>query len=149
MKKKPALYTEINITPLTDIFLVLLIIVMIVAPFWPKFSGEIQPPTITTGSTMDKKWLTIEIATDGAYALEGNAVAETELAQVLEARLPSAEEKTLVIRGDRHSKSRAAVRVMEAAQTAGFERVMIMGNERPGAPEDAASESLPREEAAP
>ena len=46
---KKALFTEINITPLTDIFLVLLIIMMVVAPTFQSVDNTITIPAIKNG----------------------------------------------------------------------------------------------------
>ena len=43
---KKALFTEINITPLTDIFLVLLIIMMVVAPTFQSVDNSISVPEV-------------------------------------------------------------------------------------------------------
>ena len=48
-KGKEALFTEINITPLTDIFLVLLIIMMVVAPTFQSMDNSINIPEINSG----------------------------------------------------------------------------------------------------
>ena len=50
-KGKEALFTEINITPLTDIFLVLLIIMMVVAPTFQSNDSSITIPEINSGKT--------------------------------------------------------------------------------------------------
>ena len=47
--KKGKLFTEINITPLTDIFLVLLIIMMVVAPSFQSMDNAITIPEINSG----------------------------------------------------------------------------------------------------
>ena len=47
--KKSKLFTEINITPLTDIFLVLLIIMMVIAPTFQSMDNSISIPEINSG----------------------------------------------------------------------------------------------------
>lgn len=47
--KKGKMFTEINITPLTDIFLVLLIIMMVVAPTFQSMDNAITIPEINSG----------------------------------------------------------------------------------------------------
>ena len=54
-KGKDALVTEINITPLTDIFLVLLIIMMVVAPTFQSNNKDITMPEINSGVAIEQK----------------------------------------------------------------------------------------------
>ena len=49
-KNKKTLFTEINITPLTDIFLVLLIIMMVIAPSFQSVDNNINIPEINSGN---------------------------------------------------------------------------------------------------
>lgn len=53
---KKHVFGEINITPLTDIFLVLLIIVIVVAPYMTNARRDIKMPRITTGDSVEQKW---------------------------------------------------------------------------------------------
>ena len=55
-KGKEALFTEINITPLTDIFLVLLIIMMVVAPTFQSMDNDINIPEINSGISIDASY---------------------------------------------------------------------------------------------
>lgn len=122
-----SIIAEINITPLTDVFLVLLIIVIIVAPFMASMQKGVRPPQVLGGSTLDRQALTLEIDRDGQYFLEGRQVPGAELVDTLSARVPSLPEKTLVIRGDRESQSAATLTAMDAARSAGVEQVILAG----------------------
>ena len=55
-KGKNAMFTEINITPLTDIFLVLLIIMMVVAPTFQSMDNDINIPEINSGISIDASY---------------------------------------------------------------------------------------------
>lgn len=120
-------FGEINITPLTDIFLVLLIIIMVVAPFWVSSRRDIKMPRITTGNSVEQKWLTLEITSDGSFYIEAKLVPPDALTDTLKSRVNALPEKFLVVRGDRASKSKAVMEVFQAAREAGFERVMVAG----------------------
>ena len=140
---KRHVFGEINITPLTDIFLVLLIIVIVVAPYMANARRDIKMPRITTGDGIERKWLTVEITTDGSFYIDAAFVKPGELTDTLKARLAALPEKFLVVRGDRASKSKAVMQVFQAAKDAGFERVMLAGESsegtaaKPAAPEAA------------
>lgn len=118
---------EINITPLTDVFLVLLVIVILVAPFMASMRKGVRPPQVLGGTTLDPQALTLEIDRDGGYFIEGRHVPRSELADTLSVRVPSLPEKTLVIRGDRESQSAATLTAMDAARSAGVEQVILAG----------------------
>ena len=60
-KGKEALFTEINITPLTDIFLVLLIIMMVVAPTFQSMDNDISIPEINSGISIEQKNCTVSV----------------------------------------------------------------------------------------
>ncbi len=76
-------FNEINITPLTDVFLVLLVIMILVAPLLDdQTSLKVNPPSATSSSNskgIDKaKSILIEINKDGAIALNGEIIANAE-----------------------------------------------------------------------
>ena len=48
-------FNEINITPLTDIFLVLLIIMMVIAPSFQSIDNNIKMPNINSGLSIEEK----------------------------------------------------------------------------------------------
>ena len=61
---KKALFTEINITPLTDIFLVLLIIMMVIAPGFQSMDNNITMPEINSGVAIEDKKAIVSIHSD-------------------------------------------------------------------------------------
>lgn len=125
--RKDAIVCEINITPLTDVFLVLLVIVMIVAPVLSHSQQEIRPPSITQGEGIDKKWPTVEVAKDGTPFFDGRMTSLAELPSLLSAQLIGLDERKLVIRGDVSARSQAVLEVMRIAREAGFEQAFIAG----------------------
>ena len=56
-RKKGKLFTEINITPLTDIFLVLLIIMMVVAPTFQSMDNAVDVPEVNNGINIENSKL--------------------------------------------------------------------------------------------
>lgn len=83
--KKGKMFTEINITPLTDIFLVLLIIMMVVAPTFQSMDNAISVPEINSGIAIEQKNATISITKDGQMYLNGTPVTEDQLTSELTA----------------------------------------------------------------
>ena len=65
------LFTEINITPLTDIFLVLLIIMMVIAPSFQSIDTDINIPEINSGVSVEQKNAEISVTKQGHYYING------------------------------------------------------------------------------
>ena len=138
--KSKQLFCEINITPLTDIFLVLLTIMMIVAPLVRQMNGEIQLPEIAKGNEVNKEGLTIEVTQDGHYFIESVPVPEDALPQILQTKLPGLTQKKIVVQADLAVKSRYVLAVFRAAEDAGYEKMTVVGkaakDEEPEKPSD-------------
>ncbi len=125
--KKDKLFTEINITPLTDIFLVLLIIMMVIAPSFQSMDNNISVPEINSGISVEQKNATISITKDGAYYINGKSITPDTLVSELEKIKPTLEKKEVVVKADKDTKSREIMKVMDSAQTAGYEKLIVAG----------------------
>ena len=125
--KKEKLFTEINITPLTDIFLVLLIIMMVIAPSFQSMDNNISVPEINSGISVEQKNATISITKDGAYYINGKSITPDILVSELEKIKPTLEKKEVVVKADKDTKSREIMNVMNSAQTAGYEKLIVAG----------------------
>ena len=126
-KGKEALFTEINITPLTDIFLVLLIIMMVVAPTFQSVDNSISVPEINSGISVEQKNATIAITKEGAFFVNGKPINPQELVSELEQLKPTLEKKEVVVKADKDTKSKEIMSVMNAAQDAGFKKLIVAG----------------------
>jgi biopolymer transport protein ExbD len=137
--KRSTLFDEINITPLTDIFLVLLIIMMVVAPMMQETRADIKPPGITTGKSVSQGILTVEVTAKGEYFVNGSATQEADLTNVLTENKAKATEKNVLIRADKTTKSAAVLKVLEAAKNAQYEKVTVAGQSLSQSRQDALS----------
>lgn len=126
-KGKDALFTEINITPLTDIFLVLLIIMMVIAPTFQSNDSSIKMPEINSGLSVEQKNATISVTKDGIFFVNGTQIKEDDLYDQLVAIKPSLEKKEVVVKADESVKSREIMKIMKAAQDANFEKLVVAG----------------------
>lgn len=123
---KNATFSDINITPLTDVFLVLLVVIIIAAPVTNQ-QREIKAPVMSQSMMIDEKWPLIEIKSTGEFFSDGKPILENGLELFLTTLLPVTEPKNLVIRGDKATQSGKVMAVMEAAQNVGFQNVFISG----------------------
>ncbi len=121
-------FNEINITPLTDIFLVLLIIMMVIAPSFQSVNNEIKPPEINSGVGIETKNATVSITKDGTVYLDGKQISSNSLEdELLAVAGESEEKKEVIVRADKETKSSEIMNVMKAAQNAGYEKLVVAG----------------------
>ena len=126
-KGKEALFTEINITPLTDIFLVLLIIMMVIAPTFQSNDSSIKVPEINSGLSVEQKNATISVTKEGQFFVNGTQIQEDDIYNQLIAMKPKLEKKEVVVKADESVKSREIMKIMKAAQDAEFDKLIIAG----------------------
>ena len=125
--EKNAIFSEINITPLTDIFLVLLIIMMVIAPTFQSVDNTIEIPEINSGVAIEQKDATVAITSDGTYYLNGVKIAPDNLYNELEKLKPNLDKKEVVVKADTSVKSSLIMEVMRAAEVAKYEKLTIAG----------------------
>ncbi len=124
---KGKLFTEINITPLTDIFLVLLIIMMVVAPTFQSMDNAITIPEINSGVAIEQKNATISITKDGQMYLNGTPITEEQLTEELVALKETIEKPEVVVKADESVKSAEIMKIMNAAQDAEYKKLIVAG----------------------
>ena len=126
-KGKDALFTEINITPLTDIFLVLLIIMMVIAPTFQSVDNQITIPEINSGISIEEKDATVSLTKDGAMYINGKKIDKADLVSELVAIKDTLEKKQVVVKADKSIKSREVMDIMNAAKDAEYEKLVLAG----------------------
>lgn len=124
---KNALFTEINITPLTDIFLVLLIIMMVVAPTFQDNDSSITMPEINSGVSIEQKNATISVSKNGDLYLNGTAITKDSLVSKLVELKPTLEKAEVVVKADAQVQSSEIMNIMDAAQEAEFAKLIVAG----------------------
>ena len=125
--RKKAVFSEINITPLTDIFLVLLIIMMVVAPTFQQNNAEINIPEINSGLAVEEKNATVSVTKEGDYYLNGEPVKIEDLTQALIELKPNLKKAQVLVKADASAKSRDIMEVMRAAKAAEYEKLTVAG----------------------
>ena len=122
--------SEINITPLTDVMLVLLIIFMVTATFFvaePAMQVEL-PPAVTSDLVpkVDGE-ITVIVKQDGSMTVNDRPTTETGLTNALleAARSIEAEKKVVVVRGDREAAYGRVIWIMDAARLVGLRNVSL------------------------
>jgi len=142
--KQKTLFSEINITPLTDIFLVLLTIMMIVAPFMRQVRTDIKLPEIVSGADVQKDVVSVDVSSDGKYFIESVEVPQDRLTDVLKQKGERFIKKQLVVQADKDAKSGVVLEVFRAAENAHFDQMTVLGQAA-----NTAAERKPDETRAP
>lgn len=125
--KKQKMFNEINITPLTDIFLVLLIIMMVVAPSFQSMDNAVDVPEVNNGVNIEDAKVTVSITKDGAMFVNGESVAPSLLTDKLIAVKGDVEKPEVVVKADKAIKSATIMDVMNAAQNADYKKLVVAG----------------------
>lgn len=125
---KKALFTEINITPLTDIFLVLLIIMMVVAPTFQSVDNTITIPEVNSGVSIEQGKVVVSVTKDGTIYVDSKRSSAETLVADLEA-VKSSDEKAneVVVKADEKVKSSIIMTIMDAAQDARYKKLIVAG----------------------
>lgn len=123
---KNALFTEINITPLTDIFLVLLIIMMVVAPTFQSVDNSITIPEVNSGTSIEQGKVVVSVTKDGTIYVDSKKSSLDWLSKDLET-LRSGENPELVVKADEKVKSSVIMSIMDAAQDAHYKKLIVAG----------------------
>ena len=120
-------FNEINITPLTDIFLVLLIIMMVIAPLLDNQGLNLTVPEIVKQENLkkDTKLMNVLVTNDDKYYIDGKEVSLEELPEVLK---KSALEKPdgLLIQSQPESTHGAVVKLMDNARNSGITSISVV-----------------------
>ena len=115
---------EINVTPLTDVFLVLLIIFMVTTTVINDESKNIDLPQATE-SEETPSGVTVAIDDNGVILVNDRKVGEDELRGALEAALAIAEQKIVILRGDKSILLGQAVGILDMAQQVGAKGIAL------------------------
>jgi len=122
---------EINVTPLTDIFLVLLIIFMVTTTIVQNEGKNIDLPEGTQSEDAPPQGVTVAVDSDGRILVNERVIEREALLAALERAIEAAEDKVVVLRGDKSILYGEAVQILDLAQQAGAKGISI-ATQRPG-----------------
>lgn len=125
--KKEKLFTEINITPLTDIFLVLLIIMMVVAPSFQSMDNAVDVPVVNNGVNIEDAKVTVSVTQDGTMYVNGEPTLANALTDKLIAAKGDIEKPEVIVKADKNTKSAKIMDIMNAAQDAEYKKLVVAG----------------------
>jgi biopolymer transport protein TolR len=119
---------EINVTPMVDVMLVLLIIFMVSAPLLTVGVPIDLPQTKAKSLDQDKEPLTISVNTKGEIYLQNSEIKIEDLVAKLQAvtQARAGSDERIYVRGDKKVDYGAVMRVMGRLSAAGFRRVALV-----------------------
>ncbi len=115
---------EINITPLTDIFLVLLIIFMITSSAMIESGGKVNLPKAVATQT-ESRGTTVTLTPKKEIFVNQRKVSEESLEKALQEALNNNANKTVILRGDKDVLLGETVKVMSIIKRAGATEIAI------------------------
>lgn len=118
---------EMNLVPLIDVLLVIIIFLVISATFSRTSELQINLPTAEANAIEDKPlMITVEVDATGNYVVNGNAVEGANVESIASALTKAGsggKEPTIVINADAKSTHQSVVNVMEAARQANYTHI--------------------------
>src|SRR5436190_20902944 len=118
---KAGVRSEINVTPLVDVCLVLLIIFMVITPLLRHESTLRPPPTGRPGSGEASRQLRVSMQLDGMVRVDETLVALSDLAAQLRRLRAAGPGRPVIIEADRRLRYEQISRMIESIEDAGFE----------------------------
>lgn len=119
-------FNEINITPLTDIFLVLLIIMMVIAPLLDQQGLNLAVPEVVNQEQIakDAKIMNFSITDDNKYLFDGQEIAAADLESTVSAHVKDYPDG-LLIQVDDNADHGTVVKLMDSARNVGVTSISL------------------------
>jgi biopolymer transport protein TolR len=124
---KGSLKADINVTPLVDVMLVLLIIMMLIAPMLQQGVAVQMPEAANTGEKPDTQDQTVvAIDSRGAFYVNALPVSPDNLIPQVQRVLEDKKEKIVYLKGDKDAKYSAIMDAMDAFRKAQIENIALI-----------------------
>ncbi len=117
--------TGINITPLVDVCLVLVIIFMVTAPLLLQPTLSVDLPKATTAEGKERQNVTITITKDGQWALNQETMTFDQVKAGLRDAVEGSPDHYVIIRADKEALHGLALKALKIAKDAGAKAIAI------------------------
>ena len=124
--------SEINITPMVDVMLVLLIIFMVAAPMMTAGVPIDLPNSAAEAMPNQADPVTVGVTPEGAVFIDETPVAEADLVAQLNTLGVNGAEDRIFLRGDTSANYGSVMRVMGILSAAGFTKIGLITEREPG-----------------
>jgi len=120
---------DINMTPMIDVLLVLIIIFMVITPLTPKGLEAIVPqpaPPNQQQTEADQRTIVVDIAKDKSMKINQEVTDETKLGPRLEEIFKTRAERVIFVKGDPDLEFQSVAKVIDIAKGVGIDKVGLM-----------------------
>jgi biopolymer transport protein ExbD len=117
--------TEINVTPLVDVSLVLVIIFMVTAPLFSQPVMTVEIPKAITDEGKEQENITITINPEEKIAVNSKEVTKDEMKGELKSKLAQSKDKVVVIRADKMTNHGVVVEALDMAKELGAKSLIF------------------------
>lgn len=126
MSKDRKTFNEINITPLTDIFLVLLIIMMVIAPLLDQQGLNLSVPNNVEVQDVkqENKLISVTVSNDDKYYIDDQEITDIQLEETIKQKSKEFPEGVLILAQPDASHG-AVVKLMDKARNAGVTNISV------------------------
>ncbi len=132
-EKSGSMNSEINITPLADVMLVLLIIVMLIAPLLQKGVDVTLPEASNTTDKPENDTQTVlAVTADGRFYVDSTQTTEQEMLTTVQTTLERKFEKIVLIKADQDAQYADVMAVLDRLQRAGIEDIGLITERKVG-----------------
>jgi biopolymer transport protein ExbD len=121
---------KINVTPIIDVALVLVIILMVTAPMIALSDMEIRLPPAETRSMASAQRITLTVGRTGEIAVDDTKIEYGQLASLLDKKLRNKEDNLLVVRADEGVPYATVQALISQAKSVGAKRIAIATTQR-------------------
>ncbi len=122
--------SDINVTPMVDVMLVLLVIFILTVPVLTHSVGVELPKAQAVRTPAETQSVSLTVAQDGTIYWDGNAIDEAGLEEALAETAQAEPQPEIRLYGDRKTDYEHVVRVMAAAQRAGVTKLAFVTKPR-------------------
>jgi biopolymer transport protein TolR len=130
---KGSLKADINVTPLVDVMLVLLIIMMLIAPMLQQGVAVTLPEAGNTADKPDTQDQTVvAIDSRGGFWVNALHVSKEDLIPRVQSALEDKKEKLVYLKGDKDAKYSAIMDAMDAMRKANIENIALITERKRG-----------------
>jgi biopolymer transport protein TolR len=129
-RRRAFMMNEINITPMVDVMLVLMIIFMVAAPLMTVSVPLDLPQASAKAVQQDKPPITVSVRQNGEIYLGDNKVEQAQLVDQLKTMAQNGAEERIFVRGDAAVNYQAIMDVLSQIKGGGFTKVALVATER-------------------